>query len=182
MVYLLPSKTFNTSSSTQNRVIFDTQSIANKVKFLYKVFYIRLQRAQSVAVPGGAGTYGIDAAARKYFGKPARKIDLWQSAILAGLLKAPSRYNPFANINLAKTRANLVLRNMVSIGYVTQAQADAVNRKSSKFRKRTKTRIAPYFVDWVLNQIQDYVGRPDRDLIVLTTLRPHLQKKAENVF
>ena len=53
------AKPFNTSSSTQNRVIFDTQSIANKVKFLYKVFYIRLQIAQSVAVPGGAGTYGI---------------------------------------------------------------------------------------------------------------------------
>jgi hypothetical protein len=56
---LIFAKPFNTSSSTQNRVIFDTQSIANKIKFLYKVFYIRLQKAQSIAVPGNAGTYGI---------------------------------------------------------------------------------------------------------------------------
>tara|TARA_A100001388_G_scaffold85189_1_gene61458 strand:- start:147 stop:845 length:699 start_codon:yes stop_codon:yes gene_type:complete len=56
---LIFAKPFNTSSSTQNRVIFDTQSTANKIKFLYKVFYIRLQKAQSVAVPGGAGTYGV---------------------------------------------------------------------------------------------------------------------------
>ena len=53
------AKPFNTSSSTQNRVIFDTQQTANKIKFFYKVFYIRLQKAQSVAVPGGAGDYGI---------------------------------------------------------------------------------------------------------------------------
>tara|TARA_B100000123_G_scaffold130377_1_gene96201 strand:+ start:487 stop:1188 length:702 start_codon:yes stop_codon:yes gene_type:complete len=56
---LIFAKPFNTSSSTQNRVIFNTQAVANKIKFLYKVFYIRLQKAQSVAVPGGAGTYGI---------------------------------------------------------------------------------------------------------------------------
>jgi len=56
---LIFAKPFNTSSSTQNRVIFDTLQTANKVKFLYKVFYIRLQKAQSIAVPGNAGTYGI---------------------------------------------------------------------------------------------------------------------------
>ena len=53
------AKPFNTSSSTQNRVIFDTQQTANKIKFLYKVFYVRLRKAQSVAVPGAAGDYGI---------------------------------------------------------------------------------------------------------------------------
>mgnify|MGYP003313111558 CR=1 FL=1 len=53
------AKPFNTSSSTQNRVIFDSIQTANKIKFLYKVFYIRLQKAQSVAVPGNAGTYGV---------------------------------------------------------------------------------------------------------------------------
>ena len=56
---LVFAKPFNTSSSTQNRVIFDTLSQANKIKFLYKVFYIRLQKAQNVAVPGNAGDYGI---------------------------------------------------------------------------------------------------------------------------
>ncbi|MBL94763.1 MAG: Penicillin-binding protein 2D [Alphaproteobacteria bacterium MarineAlpha3_Bin5] len=177
-----------TQQLAKNLFLKPERSYKRKIQELMLAFWIEYHFSKNQIITlylnrvyFGAGTYGIDAAARKYFGKPVRKIDLWQSAMLAGLLKAPSRYNPFANINLATIRANLVLRNMVSIGYVTQTQADGVNRKNSNIRKRTKTRIAPYFVDWVLNQIQDYVGRPDSDLIILTTLRPHLQEKAENV-
>ncbi|MCA8933488.1 MAG: transglycosylase domain-containing protein, partial [Rhodospirillaceae bacterium] len=67
----------------------------------------------------GAGTYGVDAAARTYFGVPATEVNLEQSAILAGLLRAPSRYSPATNPDLAQQRAETVLAAMVDAGFLT---------------------------------------------------------------
>src|SRR6185369_17818840 len=72
----------------------------------------------------GAGTYGVDAAARKYFDRPVGEITLFEAAMLAGMLKAPSKYNPFNDKDLAKARASLVIRNMLNAGYLDEAQAD----------------------------------------------------------
>src|SRR5271168_185879 len=73
----------------------------------------------------GAGTYGVDAAAHRYFGKSARELTLYESAIIAGLLKAPTRFSPANDRDLAADRARQVLANMVDAGYITQARADA---------------------------------------------------------
>src|SRR6202163_2626098 len=71
----------------------------------------------------GAGTYGVDAAAHRYFGKSAAKLNLYESAVIAGLLKAPTRFNPIRDREKAAARAAQVLDNMVETGVITAAQA-----------------------------------------------------------
>ncbi len=126
----------------------------------------------------GAGTYGVDAATRKYFGRSTSRLTTWQAAMLAGLLKAPSRYNPLANPRRAEARTRQVLDNMVAAGYLTEDQAEAAER-----RRGGRTAAAPgtalrYFTDWVLEQVSDYVSPAGRDLVVRTTFRPDLQAVA----
>ncbi|WNJ99889.1 PBP1A family penicillin-binding protein [Thalassospiraceae bacterium LMO-JJ14] len=128
----------------------------------------------------GSGTYGVDAAARKYFGRPASALNIWQSAMLAGLLKAPSRYNPHSDDARAVSRTKVVLANMVAAGYLSEDQASKARATSSRGTTSRPGRAAPYFVDWVLDQVQDYIGGRDRDLIVKTTLDRRHQTSAES--
>ncbi|SCA56458.1 Multimodular transpeptidase-transglycosylase [Candidatus Terasakiella magnetica] len=128
----------------------------------------------------GAGTYGVEAAARKYFSKPARHLSLYESALIAGLLKAPSRYNPRANPKLAEERTAVVLMNMVNAGYLTKAQAQQAKRHKNRVIKSAKPHKAGrYFADWVMDQVRDYVGPVNKDLTVVTTLDMGLQQLAE---
>jgi penicillin-binding protein 1A len=126
----------------------------------------------------GAGNYGVDAAARRYFGKPVQQLTLYESALLAGLLKAPSRYNPARNAGGADQRTELVLNAMVAAGYLSAAEAEAALEKKSRSRVLAIGQ-ARYFTDWVLNQVSDYVGQTARDLVIVTTLDPRLQQIAE---
>jgi penicillin-binding protein 1A len=128
----------------------------------------------------GAGTYGVEAAARKYFGKPVTRLDLAQSAMLAGLLKAPSRYAPTRDPALAGARARQVLANMVANGDLTTAQAAAAGRRPAALAWRRRAgRGARYFADWALEQVRRYLGHAERDLVVVTTLDRRLQRAAE---
>ena len=126
----------------------------------------------------GAGTYGVDAAARKYFGKPASEVTLYESALLAGLLKAPSRYNPLASSGKAQGRTRQVLLNMVAAGYLTEAQARAAEKRRGR-RYRPPSADGRYFADWVFQRLGDYVAPGNQDLTVKTTLNPGLQRAAE---
>ena len=126
----------------------------------------------------GAGTYGVTAAANRYFGKQVKQLDLLEAAVLAGVLKAPSRYAPTRNPEAAMARARNVLASMVDAGYLSQTVANRTIRK----RLRTVARIdasGRYFTDWVLDRATDYVGHADRDLIIVTTLDVRLQYTAE---
>lgn len=127
----------------------------------------------------GAGTYGVDAAARKYFGRPVSKISTYQSALIAGLLKAPSRYNPHASKKLSQGRTRQVLLNMVAAGYLTDAQAKAAEKKPGRTLQATSKRVGRHFADWVLSQVPSFVSAGDRDLTVITTLDAKLQRQAE---
>ena len=81
----------------------------------------------------GAGTYGVDAAAHRYFGKSARRTNLYESAVIAGLLKAPTRFNPTRDREKAAARTAQVLANMVEAGIITESQvASAVREGSSR--------------------------------------------------
>jgi penicillin-binding protein 1A len=125
----------------------------------------------------GAGTYGVEAASKVYFKKSAQDINLFQSAILAGLLKAPSRYSPLANPEEAEKRANVVLGAMVDAGYITQKEAD---RASKTKLDRTETSAAGqssrYFSDWIVETLDNYIPTPQTDIIVETTLDPQVQQ------
>lgn len=127
----------------------------------------------------GAGTYGVDAAARKYFGRSVKQISTYESALLAGLLKAPSRYNPHASKQLSQGRTQQVLQNMVAAGYLTQAQAKAAEDKPKRTLQSASRRVGRHFADWVMAQVPSYVSAGDRDLTVITTLDTDLQRKAE---
>ena len=126
----------------------------------------------------GAGTYGVDAAARRYFGKPARTVNLYEAALLAGLLKAPSRYSPASDAARSDERTALVLRSMTEAGFVTPEEAGEALAKKTRGRAAAGNQ-ARYFTDWVMGQVADFVGPVDRDLTVITTLNPYYQRVAE---
>ena len=130
----------------------------------------------------GAGTYGVDAAARAYFGVPASGVSLRQAAVLAGLLKAPSRYAPTNAPDLAQARAAVVLDAMVDADFITEADILRTNSLPPRPRRRPAAgQNGGYFADWVVDQVPDFVGGPPQDLIVVTTMEPELQRLAEAV-
>jgi penicillin-binding protein 1A len=128
----------------------------------------------------GAGAYGVEAAAQRYFDKPAAKLTLGESAMLVGLLKAPSKLAPTGNIKSAQARGAQVLRNMAEAGYITPQAAEAAIAKPTQLaRSRLPLPNARYFADWVIDEVYQLVGRDHADLTVWTTLDSRLQGGAE---
>lgn len=128
----------------------------------------------------GAGTYGVEAASRRYFGKPSRQLTPHEAAVIAGLLKAPTRYSPASDLERAKGRAEEVLSNLVEAGYMNAEEARAAGRQPLRIALNTQAgRGARYFTDWLADAVPGFVGFVDRDLIVVTTLDARLQRAAE---
>ncbi len=127
----------------------------------------------------GAGAYGVEAASQRYFGKSARRVTLQEAALLAGLLKAPSRYAPTNDIKRSRDRAAQVLQNMVAAGYLSEARAFAASKAPARLARHSRTKGVRYFADWVQERLPGLVGSWDDDLIVLTTLSPAVQRAAE---
>ena len=126
----------------------------------------------------GAGAYGIDAASYRYFDKPAARLTVGEAAVLAGLLKAPSRLSPSANPQNAGRRARLVLDKMVEMGALTPQEAahwvaTPVSLRGSAFD------TAPYFVDFVIRRAEALTADIDADLVVRTTFDARMQAAAE---
>jgi len=127
----------------------------------------------------GAGTYGVDAAAHRYFDKPAKKLSLPEAAIIAGLLKAPSKYAPTNDPQAATKRAGVVLDAMVESGFVTTEARRAAHEERIAFARGTQSQGAHYFVDWVLDTLPSFIGPAQGELIVETTLHLPFQRAAE---
>jgi penicillin-binding protein 1A len=128
----------------------------------------------------GAGTYGVDAAAHRYFNKSAKQTNLYESAAIAGLLKAPTRFNPTRDRDRAAARAAQVLANMVDAGLITRNQASAAIERGGSLAEVPVIRPGMrYFADWVAEQLGDFAEVGGRDLTVVTTLDPRMQAEAE---
>lgn len=125
----------------------------------------------------GAGTYGVEAAAQLYFAKPAADLTLAESAMIAGLLKAPSRYAPTRDLKAAQDRAATVLRLMADVGHIDIATASQL--PPARLAERLEQGRADAYVDYVLDEITEHLGKPDRTLVVRTTLDPPLQAAME---
>jgi penicillin-binding protein 1A len=125
----------------------------------------------------GSGTWGVDAAARMYFGVSARNLTLWQCALLAGIPRAPSRLNPRADPAAAAVRAREVLTAMAETGAITKAEAQAASAQIA-FPANIGA-AAPWFADWASDQAQAALP-PGTDAVVRTTLDPRLQAVAES--
>lgn len=129
----------------------------------------------------GKGTYGIEAASQRYFSKSSRDLTLIQSAVLAGMLKAPSRYNPSVNEERSRARAKTVLRNMQAIGFLTEQEVEFASKQPIIPKETYRVKGGRYFSDYVHNLVPDYIGQYDDDLLVYTTLSQNIQEKAELV-
>ena len=127
----------------------------------------------------GGGAYGIEAASRRYFNKPASQLSVGEAALLAATMKGPSRYNPAANSERAARRATLVLDDMVRMGAITPAQRDEAFAHPVHVSAHLADQRAQYFVDWLDSRVRAQLGEPTEDLVVETTLDLPLQAAAE---
>jgi penicillin-binding protein 1A len=127
----------------------------------------------------GEGAYGIEAASQRYFNKPASNLTVGEAALLAGLMKGPSRYSPVSATDRAERRATIVLDKMVETGAITAAQRDQAFAQPVRVSATLANQNAQYFVDWVDQQVRALVGQPQEDLVVETTLDLPIQQDAE---
>lgn len=119
----------------------------------------------------GAGAYGIEAASERYFDRPARELTLLQSAMLAGLVKAPSRMNPARqDIDAARNRAATVLAEMVNQGFISDAERRAALSEDLVISQRNPAGILGYYRDWIDPLLNQVIGTQRDDFIVDTTL------------
>jgi penicillin-binding protein 1A len=127
----------------------------------------------------GGGAYGIDAASRKFFGHGAETLNLNEAAVIAGLVKAPSRYSPTADAEAAIGRAGVVIQLMRETGSITAAQAAAADPKSVTLAPEPKQNSVRYFTDWALPQLELLIDETTRPLEVWTTLDLNMQRAAD---
>lgn len=128
----------------------------------------------------GGGAFGAAAASQFYFGKSITDVDLAESAMLAGLFKAPSRYAPHMNLPAARARANEVLTNMVQGGLMTEGQVIAARRNPASVIDRNEVKAPDFFLDWAFEEVQR-IAKPfkQHSLVVRTTIDMGLQAAAE---
>ncbi|MGY4316844.1 transglycosylase domain-containing protein [Bradyrhizobium sp. JR3.5] len=127
----------------------------------------------------GSGAYGVEAAAQRYFGKSAKNVTLPEAAMLAGLVKSPSRLAPNRNPEGAEQRAQVVLAAMADAKFITEAQAKASIGQPSIAVKPAGAGTVNYVADWIGEVLDDLVGQIDQDIVVQTTIDPKLQNVAE---
>ena len=125
----------------------------------------------------GGGAYGIDSASRKFFSHPATELSTAEAAIIAGLVKAPSRYSPTADVDAAVGRAQVVLRLMREQGRITAAQA-SVDPSAVKLKKDVGQNSVRYFTDWALPQLDLLLPNTMEPIEVWTTLDTGMQRAA----
>ena len=127
----------------------------------------------------GAGAYGVEAAAQRYFAKPAREVSVAEAAMLAGLVQAPSRLAPNRNPEAAKARAALVLAAMEDEGFIKPEQQKEALARPASTKRKAGAGSANYAADLVMDVLDDFVGKIEQDVTVVTTIQPALQSAAE---
>lgn len=129
----------------------------------------------------GAGAYGVEAAAQRYFGKSARDVSLPEAAMLAGLVQSPSRLAPNRNREAAQARAALVIAAMKELGFITPDMARTALDAPAALSRPKGAGSANYAADYVMEVLDDVAGTIDADIVVSTTLEPPMQTAAERV-
>jgi penicillin-binding protein 1A len=127
----------------------------------------------------GSGAYGIEQAAQRYFGKSAKQMSLAEAALLAGLVKSPSRLAPTRNFNAAEKRAKIVLTAMAGLGFISPASEKIALLHPPRIIAQAGSGAINYVADWVMDAINDVLGHVDEDIVVHTTIDGGLQADAE---
>ena len=178
-----------------------TQQLAKNLFFSFQRTYMRKFRELLVAlqiearyskeeileaylnqIPFGVGAHGIEQASRFFLGKPASELNLAEAALLAGLPKSPTRYNPYRHFERAKNRQKIVLSRMAAVGFITVQEAQQAFQDQLRLQPRSnESHTGSYFLDVVLNTLEERYG-PEvvyhGGLKVMTTLDPRLQTLA----
>ncbi|ANT60376.1 glycosyl transferase [Salipiger sp. CCB-MM3] len=129
----------------------------------------------------GGGAYGAEAAAERYFGKNAATLNPQESAMLAGLLTAPSSLAPTNDLERSQARAATVLRLMEDQGYLSDAEEKAAQASPATLSEEAQRKTGGYFADWVMSTGPEYFTRDTmEDVVIRTTLDPKLQQAAED--
>jgi penicillin-binding protein 1A len=169
------------------RNLFLSQERTLERKATELVYAIELERSYSKKqilglylsrVYFGSGAYGLEAASQRYFNKPAARLSIKEAAMLAGVLKSPTGYNPVEEPERCAERAKLVLAAMVETGAITPAQRDKALGQKPRIWKTAATAPSQYFVDWVDGEVRRLVPKLTRDLTVETTLDQAMEAAA----
>ncbi|MCZ2203854.1 transglycosylase domain-containing protein [Bartonella sp. A05] len=177
-----------TQQLAKNLFLTNERTITRKIKEAYLALWLEanfskkqiLQLYLERAYMGG-GNFGIEAAAKFYFNKDIRNVSLAESAMLAGLFKAPTKYAPHSNLPAAQARANVVLSNLIDGGFMNDSQIIKAYRHPAHAIAEIKDNQPNYFLDWAFDEIHKISSLlPSRTLIVKTTLDPDIQKAAED--
>ena len=172
MMYLSPERTIKRKVQEAMLAVWLEHQISKEeilVRYLNTAYF-------------GAGVYGVDAAAKRYFGKPAKELSLSEAALLAGLVRAPSALAPHRNLDAARARAERVLDAMVDMGAISRETADAARRQPATLRVPPDAPPGTnYFVDAAGAEVKSLVGSALGDLRLSSTLDLKLQTTAEQV-
>src|SRR5262245_1063602 len=175
-----------TQQLAKNLFLTQERTITRKLQELLLAFWLerKFSKQQILElylnrVYFGAGAYGVEAAAQRYFGKSARQVTIAEAALLAGLVKSPSRLAPTRNPDGAERRAQIVLVAMSQAGFITERMAQLAISNSPRILKQTPGGSGNYVADWIMDVLNDLVGRLDEDIVVETTIDARLQGAAD---
>ena len=171
LVFLTPEKTLSRKVKELMLSIWLEQKYSKN-----EILAIYLNRAYF-----GSGFYGISAASKGYFKKIPKNLSLEEAAILAGLLKAPSKYSPFRDKNLSMQRGKSVLQAMYAMDFIDKSQLNmALNKKFPKLnRSLVNSNSKRYFTDWVISNVSSGVANGEADIFINSTLDLKMQSIAE---
>lgn len=159
-VFLTPEKTLRRKAQEMMISIWLEQAFSKEEileMYLSRVYF-------------GSGAWGLEAASQTYLGKSATELSFSESAMMAGLLKAPSRYNPVANPERTAKRTAIVLDVMAKQGLLTRESHYNALHTPINIKRPQSDNSAQYFVDWIWAELEDAIGTPSQDIVVQTTL------------
>jgi len=178
-----------TQQLAKNLFLSNERSIERKIKEAFLALWLEANLSKKEILAYyldraymGGGTFGAAAAAQFYFGKNITEVNLAESAMLAGLFKAPAKYAPHVNLPAARARANEVLTNLVQGGMMSEGQVIGARRNPATVIDRAEVKAPDYFLDWGFDEVQRLAkaGKiKERSVIVRTTLDMGLQQAAE---
>ncbi len=168
-LFLSPSRTFDRKIQEAMLALYlESRYSKNQLLTLYlnRVYF-------------GAGVYGIEAAAQKFFGKHASELGLTEAAMIAGSVKAPARYNPIADIDASLARAQTVLRAMQDAGFIDDNTRSLAQATRPRILRTTGTPGSGWFADWIVARLNDTFGTTAEPIIVETSFDLETQAQAE---
>jgi len=175
-----------TQQLAKNLFLTQERTIARKLQELELALWLERKHTKNELlelylnrVYFGSGAYGVEAASQRYFGKSAKNVTVAEAAMLAGLVKSPSRLAPNRNPEGAANRAKTVLAAMADAGFITDAQAQTASTHPSATVKPQGAGTLNYVADWIGEVLDDLVGQIDQDITVETSIDPKLQSVAE---